>query len=692
MPRRYRVFTGGQWIASSGNAVLCVTNPSTSGKLIQLHQVEVHNNARGSSADTTNPSYADMNVVRGIAVGGDDVAVAAHDTNNTLPAGIRVATDAQWDGTPEVMRTLLFYKRMSPAGNIMAQMYGPPGHIGRTNFNAIVDHPHDADVQRLRARPGEAVGFSIGPAGITASMIWKCNFSLRIVGLGNFAGYTFIRASSEAVAPLVFVNDSASDILSVEQIDFQEVGTTDSPFLRLVQFQPDPITLVDPHQRVPVSQYDSADDTFPGIVTVNVPGLPQPGVPQAYVSDGSPAVPKGVNYLHTKDFEGPQLRVMFPEASRFGRLLTDNRGGWYLGGLNHKNKMWAGESPIAIRPGESYAIVSSAETATATTAVPVSGWSLLDFGLTMSVSDLVVPTITLTGLASGTVVAVLEAGTETALDVLVESGGVVSWTYESDPGSYVDLAILAAGKVYQRIESLELTAVVRNLPVTQEDDTVYDAGLSEAVTFTGSTKRIVCDAANTSLDVRALYTEWVDWALLGSNLRFLPAFITQGYTTIDPGAGTKIPAYAYLINGWRVRPQEANHTLDVNGGVLLVDGGGDPFVNTLGAYTVRVNYQQPVQAIVVNTAGTIAPTQDQIKSAVQQSLIDKSLDGTTDLTLQDVLKLTLAVLAGKLDIVDLGGGVKSYVYRNPADTKDRLAATVRDSDGDRTAITTLDPS
>jgi hypothetical protein len=39
---------------------------------------------------------------------------------------------------------------------------------------------------------------------------------------------------------------------------------------------------------------------------------------------------------------------------------------------------------------------------------------------------------------------------------------------------------------------------------------------------------------------------------------------------------------------------------------LLREGGGDPFEDTVGAYTVRINYQQPVQAITVETGGAAA--------------------------------------------------------------------------------------
>lgn len=78
----------------------------------------------------------------------------------------------------------------------------------------------------------------------------------------------------------------------------------------------------------------------------------------------------------------------------------------------------------------------------------------------------------------------------------------------------------------------------------------------------------------------------------------------QGGPEIDPIAGTSIPTYLFLESGWRVRPDEADHVLAVTGAILLVQGGGDPFVDTLGDFTVRVNFQQPVQAIGIAVGGS----------------------------------------------------------------------------------------
>jgi hypothetical protein len=122
-----------------------------------------------------------------------------------------------------------------------------------------------------------------------------------------------------------------------------------------------------------------------------------------------------------------------------------------------------------------------------------------------------------------------------------------------------------------------------------------------AYTFDPANKLIILPAAQTVMGVRDVYSRWVDWLLTSDNSKYPLAFSTVGGDDIDLSAGTKIPIYAFLVNGWRIRPQEASHTLTVNDGVLLVSGGGDPFVDTLGSYIVRINYQQPVQAISYST-------------------------------------------------------------------------------------------
>ncbi len=119
------------------------------------------------------------------------------------------------------------------------------------------------------------------------------------------------------------------------------------------------------------------------------------------------------------------------------------------------------------------------------------------------------------------------------------------------------------------------------------------------ITFNGITK-IISLSATTTLGVRDLWSRYIDWSLTDDNVKYLPAFRSVGGDWIDQGDGTLIPIYTFMLNGWRIRPQEANHTLNVTDGILLVDGGGDPFTETIGSYVVRINYKQPVQAVAFN--------------------------------------------------------------------------------------------
>lgn len=123
-----------------------------------------------------------------------------------------------------------------------------------------------------------------------------------------------------------------------------------------------------------------------------------------------------------------------------------------------------------------------------------------------------------------------------------------------------------------------------------------------ALSFNGTTKEVTI-TTDTTLNVLDLWSRWVDWFLTGDNSKYGLAMSQVGGDDIDTSAGTAIPIYIFLLNGWKIRPKEADHTLKVVDGILLVDGGGDPFINPSGTYTVRINYQQPVQAITVATGG-----------------------------------------------------------------------------------------
>lgn len=202
-----------------------------------------------------------------------------------------------------------------------------------------------------------------------------------------------------------------------------------------------------------------------------------------------------------------------------------------------------------------------------------------------------------------------------------------------------------------------------------------------AITFDGSAKLMTLTTGTVSVSVRELWSRWVDWFLTSDNSKYLPAFTSLGGDEIT--TEISVPIYAFLMNGWRIKPQEANHTLVVGDGILVVSGGGDPFVNTSGSYIVRINYQQPVQALTVATGGSTGPTVSEIVDGVLNT--PNSVD--TGVTLGDAVRNIVDILEA-LDIpippdvasivdgvlntpdsidedVDLGSGIRSLLTLVP---------------------------
>lgn len=139
--------------------------------------------------------------------------------------------------------------------------------------------------------------------------------------------------------------------------------------------------------------------------------------------------------------------------------------------------------------------------------------------------------------------------------------------------------------------------------------------------FDGPTKIISLTPGTTSLSVRDLWSRWVDWFVTSDNSKYAIAMSNVGGDEIDPSEGIFVPIYVFLKNGWKIKPQEANHTLRIFDGILLVQGGGDPFLNTSGNFVVRISYSQPVQAISFSSGGSSGgATPTQIAEAVRQEL------------------------------------------------------------------------
>ena len=118
-------------------------------------------------------------------------------------------------------------------------------------------------------------------------------------------------------------------------------------------------------------------------------------------------------------------------------------------------------------------------------------------------------------------------------------------------------------------------------------------------TFNWVTK-IISLVSTTTLDLRDLWSRWIEWVDLPNNSKYALAFRTVWGDDIDVSSWIAIPIYIFIQNWRKIKPMESNHTLKVTNWIL-VDSSWDPFINTTWSFIVRINYQQPVQAITVST-------------------------------------------------------------------------------------------
>lgn len=219
--------------------------------------------------------------------------------------------------------------------------------------------------------------------------------------------------------------------------------------------------------------------------------------------------------------------------------------------------------------------------------------------------------LTLSGIADGSIVKVYNSNYSSVLDTVTLSGSTTytySYAWNSTDGNInVNVLIWKNNKQVIRLSGLTLTDISQSFPISQSDDLIYGTASTDA-TIDFTNKLFVMNSGVTQYDVQGIYSLWKEAILNSTNAQYDFAFSILGGNSTS--GSNSIPYYTYLMNGWRVRPDEADHSLNVTNGILLVNGGGDPFVDTLGDYTVRINYQQPVQAIAVLSGSGLSPEQN----------------------------------------------------------------------------------
>lgn len=189
------------------------------------------------------------------------------------------------------------------------------------------------------------------------------------------------------------------------------------------------------------------------------------------------------------------------------------------------------------------------------------------------------------------------------------------------------------------------------------------------VSFDGVNKLIIADNGTTSINVKELYSTWKEWVQIADNLKYEIAFTVVGG---EPTTGNNIiTPYFFLSNGWKIRPQEASHTLAIDG-ILITDDGSDAFTDTLGVFRVGINQIVPIytESVLMET-GTSGLTSEE--SSKLDSLDTSNLDGSISSvlsvinalkTLEDDERTKLMGLSDGLDASSMHTALDSYTNKD----------------------------
>ena len=188
------------------------------------------------------------------------------------------------------------------------------------------------------------------------------------------------------------------------------------------------------------------------------------------------------------------------------------------------------------------------------------------------------------------------------------------------------------------------------------------------VTFDGVNKLIIVNPGITELDVKIdIYSDWKEWALLTDNLKFEAALRAVGG---DPISDTRnLGATFFLINGWRIRPDETDHRLIISGNIFTDPAGFSPVVATVGDFNAVVEYSTSnlVDAVVSEL------DVERISTQVWETLVPTGTEGPVPGSYGELVQDSFSTLIAAIIAADL------LVEAGSTDTVIKTGATQADS-------------
>jgi hypothetical protein len=117
-------------------------------------------------------------------------------------------------------------------------------------------------------------------------------------------------------------------------------------------------------------------------------------------------------------------------------------------------------------------------------------------------------------------------------------------------------------------------------------------------TFDGPNKLVILSLGTLAFDAVDIYSRWKEWVALG-NAQYSEAFRAIGGDPIGPGQTVAPYIFLNTLEGWKIRPHEADHELRIAGNLYSLDPAQGMFVPTVGDFTITAVVDRSSAAIAI---------------------------------------------------------------------------------------------
>jgi hypothetical protein len=461
--RQYRISSGANWQSMFGQPMLVFQNESGSGRKLTFRSIEIYvDSLFGSSAPSANAILWRCGAASGEIL---NFKAVRFDSSTALPTGVVV----RHNGGGNTYTTILNrFSTLRAGGAISTQnTLNNATSFGRYAGMHQSQRRGDAALEPITVSTGQAL--VLMPDTVNGSAPLRVHAVVSING--KTVVWEYVTATVPGVSMFSLENTGAAAV-KLLRLSIQEVGTTDTPYIRLVPAGQIKGEDIGDTSRQIQAQVTPMDSTYPALTALRVftdVGMVPFGVPEQYLTDTTAGLPRGLNYLHSKDFNGPTLRAFFPEMEKIkpGGAFEDMIGHGYA---MRNADIGVLRSEICINPGEGLALVASAETAVNVQAA-YSGWPTLRFSAQIDDEPQSSPYLNLTNVQIGSDIVVLTAGTGNILQQIdAYSSTAWAWNYDPDTVTLVDIGVLKPGFVPLYFRNLPLTFAGASIPVAQVAD------------------------------------------------------------------------------------------------------------------------------------------------------------------------------------------------------------------------------